>query len=329
MLIGATAVSVVGGAREVEETPGLSLWAGRLPGRVAGVRLVSHETADGPMVSGLDPAMAADASTLLLLPDPFSFPVTGFLAYLAEAHPHLNVIGGLASAARGPGGNRLVFDGNLSSEGAVGALLDVDASPLAIVSQGCRPIGQPFIVTRAERHILYELAGRPALERLLEIVDQLPAEDRALAARGLHCGIVIDERKPEFGRGDFLIRNVLGADRDAGAVAIGEEVPVGSTVQFQVRDAASADEDLRLLLAPEQASGALVFTCNGRGTHLFGTPDHDAAIVSRLLDTAAVGGMFCAGELGPVGGRNHLHGFTASIALFPRRGGGGGGGGRG
>jgi small ligand-binding sensory domain FIST len=158
--------------------------------------------------------------------------------------------------------------------------------------------------------------SRPALARLLEMVEELSPADRALAARGLHCGIAIDESKPDYERGDFLIRAVLGADRDIGAVAVGDEVPVGATVQFQVRDAASADEDLHELLAGRRAGGALVFTCNGRGVHLFGTPHHDASTVSTLLDTAAVAGMFCAGEIGPVGGRNHLHGFTASVALF-------------
>jgi small ligand-binding sensory domain FIST len=198
----------------------------------------------------------------------------------------------------------------------VGVLLDADASPRCVVSQGCRPVGQPFTVTQAERNMLYELAGRPALERLLEMVDQLPPSERALAARGLHCGVVIDEHKLDFRRGDFLIRGVLGADRSAGAVAVGDAVPVGATVQFQVRDAASADEDLCELLAGQEADGALVFTCNGRGRQLFGQPDHDAAAVARSLDTAAVAGMFCAGEVGPIGGHNHLHGFTASMALF-------------
>ena len=171
-------------------------------------------------------------------------------------------------------------------------------------------------MTRAERNVLYELAGRPALDRLMELVGSLDDHERALAARGLHIGRVIDEHRMDFGRGDFLIRGVLGGDREAGAVAVGDEVEVGATVQFQVRDAASADEDLRELMAGRAAAGALVFTCNGRGSALFGVPDHDAEVVSESLALAPVAGMFCAGELGPVGGRNFVHGFTASIALF-------------
>jgi small ligand-binding sensory domain FIST len=316
VLIGASACAVVGGGREVEDTPALSIWAGRLPGRAAAVRLEARQSPGGWEVDGLDDEAAARASTLIVQPDPFSFPVGPFLDDLRQRHPGLTVVGGMASAARGPGGNRLVLDGAIHRDGAVGVLLDAAASPATVVSQGCRPVGHPFIVTRAERNVLYELAGRPALERLLEMVEELTPADRSLAARGLHCGIVIDERKLDFERGDFLIRGVIGADREAGAVAIGEAVPVGATVQFQVRDAVTAHEDLHELLTGRAADGALVFTCNGRGVHLFPEPHHDATMVSDMLGTRAVGGMFCAGELGPVGGRNQVHGFTASIALF-------------
>jgi small ligand-binding sensory domain FIST len=186
----------------------------------------------------------------------------------------------------------------------------------SVVSQGCRPIGQPWLVTRAERNFVQELGGRPALERLEELATDATEEERALLRGGLHLGVVVDEHRTEFGRGDFLIRNVLGADRETGAVAVGERVTVGQTVQFQVRDAAAADEDLRELLAARSGRGALLFTCNGRGQRLFGTPNHDAAVLDDLLGPIAAAGGFCAGEIGPVGGRNFLHGFTASVALF-------------
>jgi small ligand-binding sensory domain FIST len=222
----------------------------------------------------------------------------------------------MASAANGPGGNRLLIGDSVFADGAVGLLLAEDVSPQAVVSQGCRPIGRPYIVTRSDGHIIYELAGQPALERLLATLEGLNPVDRQLAEQGLHCGVVIDETKVEFGRGDFLIRGVLGVDRATRAVAVGDSVPVGSTLQFQVRDASSADEDLHAILSGHAARGALVFTCNGRGRRLFGTPDHDATVVGDLLGTSALAGMFCAGELGPVSGRNAVHGFTASIAIF-------------
>src|SRR5204862_446264 len=164
-----------------------------------------------------------------------------------------------------------------------------------------------------------ELAGRPALARLEELVARISEDDRELLSRGLHLGQVIDEHKGEFGRGDFLVRNVLGADRTSGAIAVGDVCEMGTTVQFHVRDAATADEDLRALLAGEDADGALLFTCNGRGTRLFGTPHHDAGVLAEALDGAPAAGFFAAGELGPIGGRNFLHGFTASVALFNAR----------
>lgn len=315
VLLGATAVSVLGGAREVEEVAGIAMFGARWGVDVTPARFEVHRGAAGELlVAG--GAGATGAGTLLLLADPFSFPVEDVLDGIGAGAPDLPVVGGMASAARGPGGNVLVLDDELFRHGAVGVHLPPEVPARTVVSQGCRPFGQPFVVTRAEGNVIRELAGRPALERLMEQIEALGPEDRALAVSGLHAGIVIDERKTDFRAGDFLIRTVAGADRQTGAVAIGAEVEAGTTVQFQVRDAVSADAELELLVAGAPEAAALVFTCNGRGSRLFGAPDHDAAAVSEAVRGGAVAGMFCAGEVGPVGGRNFLHGFTASVALF-------------
>jgi small ligand-binding sensory domain FIST len=315
-MVAATAVSVLGGGEEAEEVPAVSLWAGHT-GLVRGVALDAANDVDGTTIVGLEAHDLDGAGALVLLADPASFPVDALLSRLVESHPDLPVIGGMASAGFGPGANRLVVDDRVLDRGAVGVLLPPTVGLRTVVSQGCEPIGQPLTVTRSERNMVHEIAGRPALDRLQEVVAGLSPEDRSKAAKGLHIGRVIDEHRSEFGRGDFLIRNVLGADRGNGAVAIGDEVSIGETVQFHVRDADSADRDLRALLAGERASGALVFTCNGRGTHLFGEANHDASVVADSLATPAVAGMFCAGEIGPVGSRNFVHGFTACVALFP------------
>jgi small ligand-binding sensory domain FIST len=316
-LLGATAVSVLGGDHEVEEQPAISLWAARLGAPARPVRL-DTSTSAGIAIAGLGHDLVSDElpRTLLLLADPFSMPVDAFLDAAPETYPGLRIVGGLASAARGPGGNRLVLDDRQYTEGAIGALLPAVDSLETVVSQGCRPIGKPMTVTRSEGRVLYELAGRPALERLVELLETLDPSERLLAQRGIHLGRVIDEHKVEFDRGDFLIRAVLGGDRDVGAIAVGDDVEIGATVQFQVRDAESADSDLREMLSGHRANGALVFTCNGRGTHLFGAPDHDALVVNAHVDGGATAGMFCAGEVGPIGDRSFLHGFTASILLF-------------
>ncbi len=314
-LLGATAVSVVGGAREVEDRAGVSLWAASLaPGAAHPLRLEARPGGSGIEVEGVPGG--EPAGTLLVLADPFTFPVDALLSRLAADAPGVAVIGGLASAAGTAGLNRLVLDGEVHRSGAVGVLLDGELA--TVVSQGCRPIGSPFIITRAERNHVLELGGRPAVERLEELVAGATDAERELMAGGLHAGLVIDEGKLEFTRGDFLIRGVLGLDSSTGAIAVGDRVEVGTTMQFHVRDAATADEDLRSLMAGRSAESALLFTCNGRGRHLFATPDHDASIVHEAIGRGPVAGMFCAGEVGPIGRRSFLHGFTASVLLFGR-----------
>jgi small ligand-binding sensory domain FIST len=341
LLIGCAAESVVGNQREIEQAPAVSLWAA-LTGPIAPVRLWvefeapeiggpdvggpgaggrgDDEEADRgptPLVAGWPDDLPFEPQALLLLADPFTFPVELLLRGLADEHPGLPVVGGMASAARRPGENRLILNDQVFTDGAVGVLLGPGVTVSTVVSQGCRPIGRPLAVTRSEGNIIYELAGQPALHRLVQMAkDGMSDRDIELINQGLHMGLVIDEHKIDFGRGDFLIRNVIGADRANGAIALGDEVAVGATVQFHVRDAEAADEDLRELLADRHADAVLLFTCNGRGSRLFAKPDHDAGVIGDLLGDPPVSGFFAAGEVGPVGGRNFLHGFTASMALF-------------
>lgn len=320
VLVGCTTGTVVGADREAEDTPAVSLWAARLP-TVEAHRLVALRSSDGAAIHGFPTPheLPDDAAAVVVLADPYSFPAEELLVGLREQlGVDLPVVGGLASAARGPGGNRLVLDDEVFDDGAV-ALVIGGVDVATVVSQGCRPIGDPMVVTSGEGSMIRELAGRNALERVHEVLRSLPADDFPLAQRGLHVGRVIDERKAEFERGDFLIRDVIGADPDTGAVAVGDEVEVGATVQLQVRDALAADEDLRHLLFARAADGALLFTCNGRGFGFFGEEDHDARVVSEALDRAPTSGMSCAGELGPVGGRSFLHSYTASVLLLSDR----------
>jgi small ligand-binding sensory domain FIST len=313
-LVGSTTVGVIGGPTEVEDVPAISLWAGRV-GPAEAVRLEVVRSPEGTAVVGMPDAAAVGRRTLLLLTEPHSFPTEAFVQATNEQYPDLSVVGGMASAG-GPGVNRLVVQAEIHDGGAVGILLPEGMDDTTVVSQGCRPVGEPLIVTDSDRNLVRELASRPALERLQALIDEADDEERALLSRGLHVGLVIDERPAEFDRGDFLIRGVLGADHGQGAIRIGDVAPVGTTLQFHVRDAASASTDLQEKLAPVDADAALVFTCNGRGTALFESPDHDAEMVHAAVRGGAVAGMFCAGEVGPVQGRNHVHGFTASVLLF-------------
>jgi small ligand-binding sensory domain FIST len=317
-LIGCTMVGVAGGNVEVEDGPGLSVFAATFgAGRIDAIALQTHRSEDGYEIVGW-PDWVPPRGTMLMLGDPYSFPVGDFLDVCNARIPGVRVIGGMASAGDRPGGNRLAIDDRVLDNGAVALLCSEDVPVRAVVSQGCRPIGTPLTVTKADRNLVYELAGQPAMARLQDLVQVATEAERDLMRNGLHLGVVVDEHKLDFTRGDFLVRNVLGADRSNGAIAIGDRVDVGTTVQFQVRDAESADDDLRALLADEQGDAALLFTCNGRGRRFFVEPDHDASLVEEMLGPMPLAGAFCAGEIGPVGHRNFLHSFTASVAVFDR-----------
>jgi small ligand-binding sensory domain FIST len=316
---GCAAESVVGPHREVERSAAVTLFAGRTgPLLPLTLDAAPDPGGEGVRLRGWPSDVPFAPQAAMLVADPYSFPVENFLEWADANHPGLPVVGGMASAARGPGGNRLALGTHVRTSGAVGALLGPGAEIATVVSQGCRPFGHPLVVTKAQGNVIFELAGRPALERLVDQAHESLSEDEValLELGGLHVGRVIDEHRESFGRGDFLVRNVVGADRSLGAIAVGDVVPVGTTVQFHLRDAASADEDLRSLFEGRRADGAVVFTCNGRGTRLFPEPHHDVGVLAEHLGPVPMAGCFAAGELGPVGGRNFLHSFTASVALL-------------
>jgi len=320
-LVGCGAGGVLGAGREIEEGPAAVVWAASMPDAEIGVHHFETErTEDGFILGGLpDPASLGDA--LVVLADPYSFAIEALLAHVEEERPGMPVLGGLASAAAA-GSASLFRDGDVLDGGAVACSLS-RVPLLPCVSQGAAPVGPEMTITGAEGNLIAELASKPAMERLREALAELDPREQRLAASGLMLGIVIDENKPEYERGDFLVRPILGADSESGSLAIGERVRIGQTVRMHVRDGASADEDLREALRAQAvalgkggAAGALVFTCNGRGSHMFDVPDHDATAIEDALGAPA-GGFFCAGEIGPVGGRNFLHGFTATMAVFP------------
>ena len=317
-LLGCVAEGVVARVTELEEGPAVAVWAGSLPGaEIECFHAAAVQTDAGIAVAGF-PELD-DRGLVALLVDAFTFPAGPFLTRLNEMHERIPLVGGIAAGGRWPGAQALILDDAVRAEGAVGAV--VSGLPvLTVVSQGCRPIGREAVITRCEGNVVYELAGESALERLRREIAPLSPEEQALAARRLLAGLVIDENRPQYDTGDFLMRGLLGADEATGALAVGETVRVGQTLRFFVRDAASADADLRQALADAPGRvrpvGALLFTCNGRGTNMFPEPDHDARVVAEALGTQALAGFFCGGEIGPVGGKAFLHGFTATLAVF-------------
>lgn len=327
VLLGATAGGVIGRQREIEDRPGLSVLAASLPGATvhpfaAGqmdqqAALASPESVRGTVWPHDDVPKA-----VVLFADPFSTPMTQLLPTLSRLWPGVPVVGGMASAARQPGQNLLLLNGQTHRDGLVGAAIAGDIDVACTISQGCRPIGKPYVITKSHRHIVHELGGRNALAALEEMAQGISDEDRTLIqTRGLMVGRVINEYKDHFGRGDFLIRHLLAVDQDTGYIAINDpQVHTGQTVQFHVHDQQTAVEDFKLLLETQQlngpACGALLFSCNGRGCNLFDQPNTDASLIHGALGDAPLAGFFAAGEIGPIGDQNFLHGHTASLIVF-------------
>jgi small ligand-binding sensory domain FIST len=325
-VIGCGAPGVIGGNHGVEDSSAVSAWAARLPeARVEPFRLETlkfpgedPEAARRLAVVGM-PQTSDDDVVAVLLADPYSFPVDAFVERSGEVLPGLPLVGGLATGQGGRGGARLFAAGEVVESGAVGVLLGGSVMTSTVVSQGARPVGPPMAVTRAENNVLYELAGAPALTKLEEVVAALPDKERTLIEGGLLIGVAMDEYAEKHEHGDFLVRSVVGADPAAGALATGDVIDIGRTVRFQVRDAGAADDDLTLMLSRLDLTpieGALLFSCTGRGRAMFPNSDHDVRLLRSVLGTSGIGGFFAAGEIGPVGGRNHVHGFTASILAF-------------
>jgi small ligand-binding sensory domain FIST len=323
VLVGCGAGGVVGDGREIERGTAVAVWAAVLDGGSAEAFHLDVVRGPDTLAVGGMPDLD-DATAVVLLPDPYSFPTDVVLGELTRRARGVPVLGGIASARTLDGNAALFLGDRLCGEGAVGlAFSGVEVLPC--VSQGAAPVGPELTVTAADGHVIRELAGRRALEALREAIEGLDPDEQALVASGLLLGVVIDAGKPEYEQGDFLVRGVIGADPEAGTLTVGAPVREGTVVRLHARDAVSADRDLRAALGLRREAlgggapaGALVFTCNGRGQAMFGAPDHDAVALEEELSGAPAAGFFAAGEIGPVGGDAFLHGFTATVAVFPR-----------
>ncbi|MHC5023276.1 MAG: FIST signal transduction protein [Planctomycetota bacterium] len=327
-MIGVTAESVLGADEELEGLAGLAVLTLSLPG----VRIHPWWTGPEDPIRISHPetiperiGLSDDFRAAIMLAEPFSTPMTRLLPALTRCGGDrpVPIVGGLASGANQPGHNLLVIDETVRTTGAVGVSLAGDVDLDFVVSQGARPIADPLVVTKAKDNVILELGGRRALDALQELASELSEEERQLLTRGLLIGSVVDEYREHFGRGDFLVRSILGYNEKVGGIVVGDAARIGQTVQFHARDARTAAEDLQLLLDAQQLDarpfGALLFTCNGRGTRLFGERNHDLGIIHERLDLVPIAGFFAAGEIGPLGDRSYVHGHTASLTLFRPR----------
>lgn len=322
VLLGVSAESVVGGGQEVERAPAAALLAGELPGvtlRPFHIGAQEWQTllSDDERLQQRIGA-GAEHRGQVVLGDPFTTPVDELLPRLDSLF-NTPTCGGMASAGQFPGSNLLLLNDRIYTDGAVGLGIGGSVRLEAVVSQGCRPIGEPLVVTRADQNTILEFGRRPALEVAQEMLNRLPEAEKQLIRNNLFVGVVINEYQSEFRRGDFLVRHLMGGDPKTGAVVVGDLVRPGQTVQFHIRDTVSAHEDLVELLRAretEGAAGGLLFSCNGRGTRMFPEPHHDAQTTREHLPGLPLAGFFAMGELGPIGGKSFIHGHTASLLLF-------------
>ncbi len=327
ILVGCSGMGIVGMDRELENQPALAVLSLSLPGAsLSAVRLTQgmiDADPEGVELSQRIGARREDVNGWLLFADPFRIDGDGLLSALSNAYPGSPIVGGFASP--GPEDRRtwIFLNGDLYSDGAVGLAIGGGYDLIPVVSQGCDPIGEPWTVTGTQAQWIDTISNRPSIEVLAETLGGLPEEIRTRAQRNLLIGLAVDEYRHEFLRGDFLIRNLVGIDQGGGAIAVGTVPRVGQTVQFQMRDAATADLDLslhlehaRLELAGRTPVAAVLCTCNGRGAGLFGTQHHDAGLINKKLSGLPLAGLFCSGEIGPIAGKSYVHGFTASLALI-------------
>ena len=326
LLVGCSARAVVGAGREIEGRPAASLTAARLPRvslrplRIAGDGFPRGADAWCDAFD-IDPAARPH---FVVLADPWSCDAERLVQQIDRDFPGAVSVGGLASGGEQPGANVLVLEERVHADGLVGVALWGDVVVDGLVAQGCRPIGEPHFVTRARGGLLVALDGRPPMEILRELYAAACPRDQALMQGSLFLGIEMRPELHEYRRGDFLIRNLVGADPDSGALAVAAPLAEGMVVQFHLRDAQTSAIDLEERLASYRRtprpggtpSGALLFSCLGRGAGLYGRPDHDSEAFRRQLGPLPLGGFFCNGEIGPVGARSFLHGYTSAFGIF-------------
>jgi small ligand-binding sensory domain FIST len=328
VIMGCSGGGVVGNGREIEHEPALTVTAAVLPDvtltpfRVADSSLPDLDVSPRPwhQLVGVPPT---EQPQFIILADPFSIRVENLLMGLDYAYPKAMKVGGLASGAAQPGENALFYNSVCYRSGAIGLALHGNIALDTLVAQGCRPIGKPLRVSRCDRNILMELEGEPPLNVLRDLYTTLESRDQTLLQNALFLGLVMDPMKSHFTQGDFLIRNIVGLDTEKGILAVGALLREGQLVQFHLRDKQTSTDDLNQVLSTyltraghDQVAGALLFSCLGRGEYLYGQPSHDTVMFQKKMGAIPMGGFFCNGEIGPVGGTTYLHGYTSCFALF-------------
>jgi small ligand-binding sensory domain FIST len=330
LLAGCSGAGLIVGEEEMETATGLVLALYSLPGaRLKGVRFTQSqiEEATGSNYwhseTGVEPS---NTNGWLVFHDPFHMDAESWMRTWNEAYAPVPTFGGAASGIFSEQTTQIYLNGDIYEDGGIAISVGGDVKLSGVVSQGCTPIGEPWTLTRVEQNLIHQIANRPAYTVLAETFQKLPPADQQKARGNLLIGLVVNEYLEDFHRGDFLVRQLIGGDPNSGILAVGALPRAGQTMQFQRRDATAATEDMSELLARTKKGlggapvyGGCLCCCNGRGKNLFGVENHDAALIQKQLGPLTLAGFFCNGEIGPVGEKSFLHGFTAALALFVKK----------
>jgi small ligand-binding sensory domain FIST len=322
VVLGCSGAGIVSDRREVEDDPAVTVLVVRCERLVVTPFLLERqgERPDlGAEVARRIGGTVAEGGCVLVLPDAVGCNPAALLAPLHEALGFVPVLGAVAA-----GGSMFVLHNTDAAEGALAGAALSGLTPVIGVAQGCTPIGEPYVITRAEENVIERIANRPALEVLGDAIKALPGGEQRIRRAGVFAGLAMDPAKSPLERGDFLVRNLVGADHGRGALAVAERVRVGQTVQFQLRDAEASREDLRAMLddvstrlGGRRPAFGCYFDCAGRGRGLFGIPDHDVTLIRERLGQFPLVGFFGNGEFAPVGRRNFFHNYTGALVVFP------------
>lgn len=325
LVMGSSADGLVGVGQERENSSGLSLMFLHLPNTELKAKIVIEQEVEGSedlvLCAESERGSEGQDGAWIVLGDPANLPAENWLRQWNAAWPNSPSYGGLASGNPAEDGFFLFRETGLI-EDAAALLLHLQGGVRleSVVSQGCRPIGDPYTITEVNENVLIKVGQRQAYEILEQAYETLEREEQETARGNIFAGLAVSEYIDEFKRGDFLVRNIIGGDPNVGVLALGAWPRVGQTLQFQLRDREAADEDF--VLQCEQAQqefgqpfASLLFTCAGRGLRMFDAPNHDAATLEEVFGKIPVSGYFCSGEIGPVGGTSFVHGYTA-VALF-------------
>lgn len=330
LLAGCSSAGLITGASEIEGASGFVLALYALPGaELKGVRFTQKQVEEvnagayWHKETGVEPK---HTNGWLVFIDPFHIDAESWLRSWNEAYAPLPALGGLASGVFSDQTTQVYLNGEVFEDGGVAVSVGGSVKLASVISQGCTPIGEAWTLTRVEHNLIRQIANRPAYAVLAETFQKLTPAEQQKARGNLFIGLVVNEYLEDFHRGDFLVRNLIGGDPNSGVLSVGAMPRAGQTMQFQRRDAAAANEDMDELLsrAQKQLAGATIYggclcACNGRGQNLFGRPNHDAEMVQQRLGPLGLVGFFCNGEIGPVGEKNFLHGYTASLALLVKK----------